>query len=346
MSTPTRPRASARTGATIYQVADAAGVSIATVSRVLRGSAKVAPASRERVTTAIDTLGYVPLAAAQGLASRSLEAHGLLVPELSGPYYADLVMGFEARAAELGQAVTVLGVEGRTDFEGVARALAGRVDGVAVLSSSAIPDAVVRGLARMRPVVVVGAGAPFDGVETFGTDNAVSARALTAHVLDHGRRSLRFVGDPALGADVRGRFDGFAAAHHDAGLPVPTPIEASPRETAGRQVARALLSRNELGGIDALVCANDELALAITHTLANAGVDVPHDLAVTGWDDVLAARYVRPGLTTVRQPVHEMGALAAQRLHDLVGGATPATSLTTLPTEIVIRGSCGCEERL
>jgi LacI family transcriptional regulator len=112
------------------------------------------------------------------------------------------------------------------------------------------------------------------------------------------------------------------------------------REGEGEAVAERILT-GEIEA-DALVCANDELALGIMSRLQDAGRDVPGDVAVVGWDDVMASRYVRPGMTTVSQPVRELGALAADRLHHRVQGGEPHAERQVLATRVIIRGSCGC----
>ena len=112
------------------------------------------------------------------------------------------------------------------------------------------------------------------------------------------------------------------------------------READGTRFAERILAGDV--DADALVCANDELALSVMARLQEGGKAVPDDIAVVGWDDVMTARYVRPGLTTVRQPVRELGAMAADRLHELVTGASPRDGLQVLSTELVLRASCGC----
>lgn len=326
-------------GATIYSVADHAGVSIATVSRVLQGATVVAEATRQKVLTAVEELGYVPTGAARSLAVRHHEAHGLVLPELSGPYYAELLMGFEARAAELAQSVVLVLTNSRTDMAAAVRQLATRVDAIAVFGSAAIPADLVRLLRAKKPVVVI-AGEPQDGIEAVAAENLESARELAGHVLDHGRRRALFVGDPDSGPDIRNRYAGYLAAHRDRGLKAAEPVLARLSEADGTAFAGRLLAGEHEA--DALMCANDELALSIMTTLQDAGRDVPGDIAIVGWDDVMTARYVRPGLTTVRQPVHELGALAADRLHELVGGESPRTYAQMLPTRLVVRTSCGC----
>lgn len=321
--------------ATIYAVADLASVSIATVSRVLQGSPVVTEKTRQKVLAAVETLDYLPSGAARSLAVRQHDTFGLVLPEMNGPYYADLLVGFETRAAELGQSVMLVLTGAKGDGGKAVRTLASRVDGIAVMGT----DTSRLGHSS-KPIVVV-AGDARPGVEVITTENTDSARRLTDHLLgDHGRTRLLFVGDPDAAHDVLERHAGFVAAHEARGLEPAPPVLAPFREAAGTAVADRILA-GDLEA-DALVCSNDELALAVMSRLVDAGTDVPGAIAVVGWDDVMTARYVRPGLTTVRQPVREVGAIAADRLHDLVSGAPSTAQLHVLPTEVVIRSSCGC----
>ncbi len=329
--------------ATIYSVARLAGVSIASVSRVLQGSATVSDTTRRRVLEAVESLNYVPTSAARSLAVRHHEAQALVLPELVGPYYSELLMGFEARAAELGHGVLLLQAAGRDDLRTAVRRLVGRVDGVAVMGSSAIPEAVVETVRSAKPVLLV-AGDPRPGVEAIATESASSTVFLTQHLFEHGRDRVVFVGNPDAAPDVRDRHRGYVEAHEGRGREPRPPVRVAFREANGTAVGEQWL-RGEIDA-DALVCANDELALSVMRRLQDSGVDVPKRLAVVGFDDLMTSRYVRPGLTTVSQPVRELGALAAERLHELTSGRTPHPGLTVLPTRPVLRGSCGCPEQL
>jgi len=326
-------------GATIYSVAEVAGVSIATVSRVLQGSSAVSATARQRVLDAVDVLNYVPLAAARNLAVRRHDAYGLVLPELIGPYYAELLLGFEFRAAELGQSVVLLLAKGKEQLAGDLRRLATRVDGLAILGSAAIPQDAVAALGGRRPIIMIAGGSHSD-IEVIAAENVRSAAHLTSHLLDHGRRRLLFVGDPQLSPDVSDRHQGFLqalAAEPDA--QVAEPVRIPFQEAEGQRFVDLLLAGEFQA--DGLVCANDELALSIMQRLESEGRRVPEDIAVVGWDDVMAARYIRPGLTTVRQPVRDLGELAATRLHERINGAE-ASPGRTLATQLVLRSSCGC----
>ena len=313
--------------ATIYAVAQRAGASTAAGPRALAGSEKVAPRTREAVLAAARELHYVPDGAARALAGRRTNALGLVLPHIDGPYYAAVLVGFEMAASDLGLSV-VLDLAGPdTDPDRAVRQLAGTVDGVAFMARSAVEDELIVEIATPGR-------APF-----YAATPAPAAR-LTAHLLESGRRRLAFVGRPEPDSDIGARHEGFRNALADAGLAPVATFAVDPVEEEGAEVARELLEDGV--DVDAIVCGNDQLALAVMHELQERGVDVPSTIAVVGWDDVHASRYVRPGLTTVAQPVEELGALAARRLAELVDGADPVPEAVVLDSRIVHRASCGC----
>ncbi len=267
------PDAPMPAGTTIYSVADAAGVSIATVSRVVQGTGAVSERTRTKVLDAIERLDYMPTAAARSLAVRQHEALGLVLPELTGPYFSELLMGFEETAAEHRLSVVLSLAEhgGTLDADRFAR-LAATVDGIAVLGGVVSDDA-LRRIARQKPLLVV-AGADTPGVDRLSAENTTSSAALTAHLVDdHGRTRPVFVGDPDLAPDVRQRFEGFRGVLEARRIAVPDPLRGGLREEDGLRAAERLLADGMPA--DAVVCANDEIALALTSRLAGAGVGSP-----------------------------------------------------------------------
>jgi LacI family transcriptional regulator len=325
--------------ATIYAVAERAGVSTATVSRTLAGSAKVAPRTRDAVLEAVRELNYLPDGAARALAGRRTHALGLVLPDIDGPYYAALLVAFEMAASELGLSVGIALAGTGSHPETAVRKLAGTVDGIAFMARSGADDALIADIARRRPVVTA-ARARIPGRDALFAENSDTAARLTRHLLDSGRSRLAFVGRPEPHSDVGARHRGFATALADAGREPALLIEVDSVESEGLAVARRIVE--ERLDLDAVVCGNDELALALMHELQDLGVDVPGDVAVVGWDDVIAARYVRPALTTVAQPVAEIGALAARRLAALIDGGAAQEEPVVLPSHIVHRATCGC----
>jgi LacI family transcriptional regulator len=325
--------------ATIYDVARRAGVSTATVSRVLRGTTSSSAETHARVLAAARDLSYRPMRRPRLVPDPPREAFGLVLPDLDGPHYPELVLGLESAAAEMGQHMVLLVTRRRTEIAQAVREVATRVDGL-VVAHATVPDSVVQSLGRTRPVVLVGR-TPVAGCDAVVAENTASAAQLTTHLLDHGREHLVFVGDPDTAPDVAERYAGFRHAHAAAGLAVRRPPLRVPLvEGAGIQVAEEILRRRVK--VDGLVCANDELALAVMKRLGENGVLVPDDLAIVGWDDVVTARYVVPGLTTVRQPTRELGRLAGARLAARLGGDAAADEVHELPSTLVLRSSCGC----
>jgi len=325
---------------TIYTVADRAGVSIATVSRVLRGTTPSSPTTRRKVLQAVQELDYIPLRAARKVDLPRHQTHGLVLPGLAGPYYSELLTGFEAAAARYGQSVVIQLAGPSVDAEDLVRRLLQRVDGL-VLANDTVSDTFVRHTCRGTPTVLL-ARDPVLGCDTVLVENVRAAQELTEHLLRHGRTRLVFVGDPADSHDVTERYTGFrealsrSASAVEARPPLRVPLE----EQSGPLAVAALLDIDEPA--DALVCANDELAVSVMSVLARQGLRVPDDLAVVGFDDIMTSRFVAPGLTTVVQPMRALGHWAAIRLHERIEGRTHDVQPQVLPTRLVVRGSCGC----
>ena len=205
---------------TIYEVARHAGVSIATVSRVQRGHAQVAVATRMRVAQSIAELAYRPSPNARALAADRHEATGIVFPNLSGPYYSEVIYGFEREAVQARQSVLILGTHGREGGEELVHDLAGRVDGLVILGRT-IPDRVVEALGRQGMPVVLLARSAVAGADTVRAENRQAARELVEHLFGHGRNDLAFVGDPDASPDVSERWTGFLEAHRLAHRPPP-----------------------------------------------------------------------------------------------------------------------------
>jgi LacI family transcriptional regulator len=325
--------------ATIYSVAASAGVSIATVSRVLKDRDAASPALRDRVLQAVEELDYVPRQSARSLAEGAHQAYGLVVGDLVGAYYPPLVIGFEATAGLGGRSVVLQVADSSSEPALAARDLLSRVDALAI-GPSALPDEAVERLGRRVPVVVVGRR-PIGGLDAVVTESAPSARALVEHLVGHGRRRLQFAGSVDGSWDAAQRFAGVEQARIAAGLESLPPLEVPQTEEAGVDLADRLAVMRPVERPDAVLCGNDELALALVHRLRALGIDVPRTIAVTGWGDVHAARYLTPGLTTVRQPVAELGRIAGELLARRLDQPDAEPIVRTLPTDVVIRETCG-----
>lgn len=326
MNDPRRP--------TVRDIAREAGVSVATVSRVTSDDPHVIAATRLRVQAAIDRLGYRPSSLGRALSYRRAGTLGIVLPGLAGPYFAQLIEGAESIAVERGVAINVLGTHLRPDAVDSVRQLAERTDGLIVAGGTISHDAVTSLMRSTRVVVVAGA---HEHAPSLLTDGRSAAGELVAHLVDlHGYRRLRFVGGPAGSPDAGSRYAGFAATLADRGLteaaaPLPVGLDVP----GGARAARELHEGGDLP--DALVCANDELAAGLLATLPGLGHRIPADVAITGFDDSPLAAIASPRLTTVHQPIAELGARAAAGA--LGGHLDPRT---VLPTRLIVRESCGC----
>lgn len=327
----------------ILDVARRAGVSPSTVSRSLRGSAKVSEATRARVLRAAAELAYVPSPAASRLASGRTSAIGVIVPFATRWFFSEVVTGIEGPLREAGYDLLLYNVgdpAGRRRFF-AELPLRRRVDAVVTVASAFAPaeQAALRGL--RVPLAVVGGHVP--GFPRVGIDDAAGATAAVRHLLLLGHRDVVMIsGDPhdALGrATTSARRAGFEAALAEAGVePAPDRVVAEPWGVAGGMRAMAqLLSRRELP--TGVFAESDEMALGGLRTLRRAGLDVPGRVSLVGFDDHEMAP--AGDLTTVAQPVRQQGELAARLLLQVLAGTAPAAADVVLPTRLVVRGSTG-----
>jgi LacI family transcriptional regulator len=338
-----------RDAPTIYEVARAAGVSIATVSRALSDASKLKPETRDRVLRTVAELGYVPSGPAQGMATRRTGVLGLAFPDLADPgvdeghetllYYDAVLRGVERAARRAGYAVLIVATEGTEDLD---LSLVGKTDGMVVLARTVSPRVLER-LARRVPLVLCAGPREPRGLDHAGVANAAGTVAVTRHLIRmHGHRELAFLGGPADSPDAAARFDGFRRTLAEAGLPVPErpALSADFTESGGATAVAACLRAGQRPR--ALVCANDQMAVGALAALAGAGLEVPAEVAVTGFDDVQLARHVWPPLTTVRQPMRQLGTAAAELLLRRMAEPEAPPRAVTLATKLMVRASCGC----
>jgi LacI family transcriptional regulator len=219
--------------------------------------------------------------------------------------------------------------------------MADRVDGIAVMGGVIPEDAIRRLINRGERVVLLASG-PLVGVPTVRTENLAAMARLTTHLLaDHGYERLVFVGSPDGSPDATSRWQGFLQAHRRLGVEPPEqPVRVGLLQSHGFIAVSRLLDENEAP--QAIVCANDEIALGAVVAVMDRGLRVPEDLAVTGFDDISMAGLAASGLTTVHQPMRELGAETARQLLRHVEGDLDPSLDRVLETQVVIRGSCGC----
>jgi LacI family transcriptional regulator len=332
--------------ATIGDVAERAGVSIATVSRVINRSARVADNTATRVRAAIAELNYVPQAAARRLASGKMNALGFITDLISVPFFAPLLQGIEGAAREVGFDVLIHCTQCEpSPSPGFHRPLGPHnTDGLLVFAG-ALDDAELTHLYKNGFPTVLLHQTPPNGlnipVVTF--ENKRSARQLVEHLIEvHGCQRIAFLRGPESQEDSRWRELGYREALSAHGVEFDPALVASAGIKARAAQASVEAWLEEKRPIDAVFSWDDDSALEVIQALQKAGKQVPEDMAVVGFDDIHLAHYLAPPLTTVRVPVEKAGREAAHQLVRLIteGQAAP---VSLLPTELVIRRSCGCE---
>jgi DNA-binding LacI/PurR family transcriptional regulator len=334
---------------TLREVADAAGVSIGTTSMALSGNRLVAAGTRERIGRLARQMGYEPNHVARSLRARRLNALGIVIPHSSAhvfshPYFMEVLRGVSEVASERGFTVT-LSVSNAEDStaEAYRKILESRrVDGV-IIASASLHDPNLASLARSGYHAVLIGRYPLDPtLDAIGVDDRRGGWAATDHLLGHGHKLVGHVSGPAGHLSAIDRLEGYRDALGDhevayhSGLVVEGDYSIASGYAAGLQLLRAKERPT------AVFAANDEMAFGVAQAARELGVDVPGDLALVGFDDLQLASVIRPALTTVRQPIAQLGAEAASRLIDLVLGTSTDRQQILRATELVVRESCGC----
>nr|MBA2255005.1 LacI family DNA-binding transcriptional regulator [Chloroflexota bacterium] len=337
--------------ATIGDVAAEAGVSTATVSRVLSGADPTRPATRDRVLAAVRALDYRPSGVARSLKLRTTRTIGLLITDILNPYYPEIVRGVEDAAREIGFSVLLCnGAEDPAREAAYLELLAERrVDGI-LIAASRLTERHARWLLRSSiPIVIINSNSPEGSFPSVRSDNVAGGRLAAEHLLGLGHRVLGYLGGPTADDAERERYAGMREAVRAAGIDAETlPQTNGDGHVAGgmRAAEELLAGRPELTGI---VCYNDLSAIGAIRAIRAASRRVPRDVSIVGFDDIDEAQWVDPPLTTIRQQTAEMGrravvALAprlppARGTASLPGMSPPDGDRQLLPVELVVRGS-------
>jgi len=334
---------------TIHDVAARAGVSVATVSRVLNGKAVVRAATQRQVLAAAKALRYAPNVAARSLSSRRSQTIGIVLPDVHGEFFSEVIRGVDLAARRAGYHILVSGSHSDTgEMMEVLAAMRGRVDGLVVMAPDVALAALPRALPAGLPLVLLNSLA--DGHDAITIDNYGGAQLMMRHLAGLGHVRIAFIKGPRQNADARERLRGYRDAMRGharsrsgtrAGKPAPRwELAGDFTEESGRTAARALLAAAPRP--TAIFAANDSMAVGALAALAEAGVQVPGEMSVAGFDDIPVARYVTPPLTTIRVDIADLGRRAFGLLHDAIERpSTPARKRRdSIATALVARGSC------
>jgi LacI family transcriptional regulator len=332
--------------ATIRDVARAAGVSIATVSRVFNGSHCVSDGTRRRVQTAAARLDYWPNVAARTLTTSRTHALGVLLPDLYGDFFSDIIHGID-QAAHRSQYQILLASSHADahDLLTAIRSMRGRIDGLIAMASDRRSAIAIAQIARYFPVVLLNPCSRLNAGCSVSVTNHQGAYAMIEHLLRLGHTQVGVIKGPVGNGDAEQRLRGYRKALRDAGIEPHRRLayEGDFTERSGYRAALEIVRRSPRPS--ALFATNDCMAVGVLSALREAGIEVPDEMAVTGFDDIAVARYLSPPLTTVRVDAYELGQRAIElwvqrsadplrRRHDV------------LPTTLVVRRSCGSKTPL
>ncbi len=322
--------------ATIRDVARVSNLSVASVSRALNGHVNVHPDTRARVVAAATKLGYVPNAAARSLSTARSNAIGVVLPDLHGEFFSEIMRGMDRAASLHGYQLLLSNMHADNEMAAHAiRAMRGRVDGLVVMA----PQLAAADLAGTLPV-----GLPAVLVNTpdgnnchnLRIDNARGAALAVTHLLNVGCRDIIHISGASDNIDGRERRIGFcdAMARHAPQLSVRV-MEGDFQDSAGEQIVQQLLSEHV--AFDAIFAANDMMALGAMRALREAGISVPEKVAIVGFDDIPLARYL--SLTTLRVDMVGVGARVIERILEEIAGNAPPPFMEAIVPELVMRTS-------
>jgi LacI family transcriptional regulator len=323
-------------------VAEHAGVSLSTVSYVLNDTGSVAPARRNRVLDAVKVLEYSPNESARSLRRHGPSTIGMVVPDLTNTFFAMVAEGVQ-RAASERDVLVILVVPGTGELseeKQVELLRSQRISGVIYLSGTGSMPASIFELARSGPVVLVDEQIPGMDLPAVVCDSRRGAREVAAHVLEQGHRRVAVLGGPPALWTAQQRLAGYREALAGAGLdPDSVPVyHGDYGQESGHELASAALHADP--NLTALICANDLMAIGAIEYCREAGLSVPNDISVVGFDDLPFSSVLTPRLTSVRQPAREMGARAASVLFDILD-ETDTGQLELLRAAVQLRESVG-----
>lgn len=326
---------------TIKDVAKAAGVSVASVSRALNGHASVTPDTRQRIVEVATRLRYMPNSAARSLITQRTQTIGAVLPDLHGEFFSELIRGMDAAARARGLHLLVSSSHGSASEVGeVLRALRGRVDGVLIMSPHADTGMLADNLPAALPTVLMNTRLSGSDYLSLSIDNYGGAHAMVDYLVRCGHRRIAFIAGPPNNFDADERLRGYREALKER-LPKHPPniLQGDFSEESGYRVGLGL--RELDARPDAIFAANDMMAIGCLFALKELGLDVPADVALAGFDDIPIARFVSPPLTTMRVRIADLGSQALEQLAAAIDGHTQPQLARELQCSLVVRRSSG-----
>ncbi|MFI6474911.1 LacI family DNA-binding transcriptional regulator [Streptomyces sp. NPDC050516] len=325
----------------IKDVAAEAGVSVATVSRVLNSHPSVSEAARARVLAAVETLGYRPNAVARSLRTDQTRTLGLVISDVLNPYFTELARSVEEAARALGYSVIIGNADERPELQDhhVRTLLDRRIDGLLVSPTDGGSPLMLEAARGGTPMVFVDRWIPGIDVPVVRADGRAAIRDLVAHLHRLGRRRLAIIAGPAATTTGSERVEAFRAALGEHGISLPDAYvgQGDFQAASGRRATERFLALPEPP--DAVFAADNLMTLGALDALRARGLRIGDDIALAAFDDIAWFVHTDPPITAIAQPTGELGRAAVRALADLIEGRTPQS--VTLPASLVVRRSCG-----
>lgn len=320
--------------ATIRDVAREAGVSVASVSRALNGLNTIRPELRRRIEEVAERLGYVPHAGARNLSLARSGAIGVVLPDLHGEFYSELLRGMDGEASVRGLHLMLMVMHGEAE-RGInaLNSMRGRVDGMVVMAPHVPADDLLRHLPANMPVVLLNASA--SARPALRIDNAAGAEAMVEHLIASGRRRVVHVAGPDGNIDAQERLRGVRVACARAGIDLRV-LPGDFNQGSGARAVATLLTEGH--AFDAIFAANDMMAIGAMMALREAGIAVPDRVAIAGFDDIPLAALISPSLTTLSIDIADFGGSAVARLAQVIAGTDDGALEQRAPV-LVVRDS-------
>ncbi len=329
----------------LKDIAERAGVSVMTVSKVLRDAPDVSATTKARIKLLAQQMGYVPDSMAQALRNRTTRLFGLVIPSTSNPIFARTVAAIEERAHEIGYQLILCQTLSLPDREEsvIRRLLSRRIEGLFLspVYRRGENAAIYQELNDQKtPTIILGHKAPFCAqFLNVDTDDLLASSRATKYLLELGHRRIAFFGGPSASPAARERFEGYRLALREHSIEVEDRclFSAGNRIEDGAKAAVELLNENPK--VSAIQCANDLCAIGAADTLLKQGIRIPQDMSIVGFGNILAAEYFRVPLSTTTQPKYDLGIAAIDLMMKSLRGEKPDSK--RLSSELIIRASTG-----
>ncbi|KAA0227620.1 LacI family transcriptional regulator [candidate division KSB1 bacterium] len=334
-------------GVTIKEVAKKAGVSTATVSRVFNNVGPVDEETRRRVKEVAQALHYTPNAVGRSLSTKRTDAIGLILPDLHGEFFSEVIRGADQIAQQHRFHLLVSSSHTtRQELAEVLQVMRGRVDGLIIMSPQIDAHTLQTNLPKSLPLILLNCHVGDDSFDAMNIDNVAGAQEMVRHLLSHGHRYIAIIKGTEKNLDAEGRLQGYRQALQEARAEYHESFEMTGdfTEASGYDAVKRLLDLNPRP--TAIFSSNDSMALGALSALREHDVSVPGEMALAGFDDIPIARYLSPALATVHVPIYDLGAAAMQKLiHSFTEKNNHVRKHALVPTHLVLRESCGCPKQ-